>query len=119
GDRQGHQERYVDVVHDVLPGQRYCGVRIGDRRDGARGDVTRADGPGHGRVIANERLHGRGEPERRGLADPLALAAERILELAPGLEPDANSRRNELHRLDGAPFGYWYEMFACSVAAQQ
>jgi hypothetical protein len=119
GDSHGHQQRDVDVIHDVLPGQRYRGVRIGDGRDGACGDVARADRPGNRRVIAKERLHSRGKPDRRRLADPLASAAERILERAHRLEPDANSRRNELHRLDGAPFRYRHERFARSVAAQQ
>ncbi len=52
-------------------------------------------------------------------ADSLALAAERRLEVTLGLKFDANSRRNKLHRLDGAPCGDWQEMFAHSIAAQQ
>ena len=59
---------------------------------------------GDRRVAAKQRLHGRGEPAAAAtLADPLALAAERLLERAHRLEPDADSRRNQLHRLDGAP----------------
>jgi len=119
GDGERHQQRDVDVVCDVLPGQRYRGVRIGAGRDGTCGDVARADRPGHRRVGAKQGLHGRGEPDRRRLADPFALAAERLLERAHRLEPDANTWRNELHRLDGAPIGHRHEMFARSAAAQQ
>jgi hypothetical protein len=92
GDGERHQQRDVDVLHDVQPGQRYRGVRIGDRRDGARGVAAHADRAGDRRVGAKQRLYGRGEPPWRRLADPLALAAERLLERAHRLEPDANAR---------------------------
>ena len=115
----GHQQRDVDVIQDVLPGEPRS--RRPDRRwpRPCPRCVAGADRPGHGGVTAKERLHRRGEPERRGLADPLALAAEWLLEVAAWLEPDANSRRNQLHRFDGAPFRYRQEMLAHSAAAQQ
>ena len=59
------------------------------------------------------------EPARRNLADPLALAAERVLERAGGLDLDADARRDQPHRFNGAPLRHRQQLLARSIAAQQ
>jgi hypothetical protein len=55
---------------------------------------------------------------QRNLADPLALAAERVFERAGGLDLDADARRDQPHRFDGAPLRHRQQLLAHSVAAQ-
>jgi hypothetical protein len=61
-DRHRHQQSEVDVVEDVLPGQRDGGIRIGGGRDTACVRCARADRPHDRGVISKQRLHGGREP---------------------------------------------------------
>jgi hypothetical protein len=117
-DRHRHQKSEVDVVEDVLPGQRDGGIRIGDGRDAARVGCARADRPDHRGVIPKQGVHGSREPARWNLADSLALAAERLLERAGGLDMDADTRRDQPHRFDGSPLRRGQQLLAHSAAAQ-
>jgi hypothetical protein len=69
-------------------------------------------------MASENTLDRRREPERRWFTDAFALAAERLLEITPGLKIDANSRRNKLHRFDRTPFGHRQEMFTPYIVTQ-